>query len=341
MISQPAASAIWQAFLLVAILVMPLPCLADFAEAAVDFKEGRYEAALETLDPLARNGDSSAQYLMGRMYFDGLGVPKAQAKAREYFETAAGHGNAAAQCALGTIYYQGEGVPKDLAKAASWFQRAADHGSAHARSRLAWLYEWGEGVPQDREKAKSLGIKNDASFLLFLVNECGSEQPKNAAEISARRFEESIERGDPQAEFRRGYGYYTDEKYQDAVVWFRKAAEHGQVDAQFALGKMYLEGKGVARDAVQAALWLEKAAEQWDLIAMFMLAKMNLDRDPAKAYMYGYLLEIARKADAAPPTGGLVESMTPVQVADGTAAAREFLTRHPRPADAARRNRYQ
>jgi uncharacterized protein len=89
--------------LLVAILMMSLPCLADFAEAAVDFKEGRYEVALKTLDPLAKNGDSSAQYLLGRMYFDGLGVPEDRVRAREYFETAAGHGNAAAQCALGTI----------------------------------------------------------------------------------------------------------------------------------------------------------------------------------------------------------------------------------------------
>jgi TPR repeat protein len=329
-----------KSLLMIAILVMPMPCLAVFAEAAVDFKEGRYEAALETLAPLARNGDPSAQYLMGRMHHDGLGVPKDQAKAREFFEAAAGHGNAAAQCALGTIYYRGEGVSKDVAKSAAWFQRAADQGSTHARARLGWLYEWGEGVPQDREKAKALGVKNDGSFLLFLINECGSEQPKNAQEISARRFEEAIERGDPLAEFRRGYDFYTDEKFEDAVYWFRKAAEHGQVDAQFALGRMYLEGKHVVRDTAQATLWLEQAAEQWDLIAMHMLARMNLERDPARAYMYGYLLEIARKPDAAPPTSGLVERMTPIQIADGNAAVREFLSRNPRPADAARRSRF-
>jgi uncharacterized protein len=231
-------------------------------------------------------------------------------------------------------------VPRDAAKAAAWYQLAVNQDFAPARSRLGWLYEWGEGVPKDREKAKSLGVKNDASFFLFVINECGSEQPRNAAEISARRFEEAIERGDPQAEFERGYDYFTAEKYEDAHVWFRKAAGHGQTDAQFALGKMYLEALGVDRDPVQAMYWLEKAAEKWDLVAMLMLAKMNMELDPTKAYKYGYLLEIARNPDALPPSGTLVERMTLVQIADGTAAVREFLTRHPRPADVARRNRF-
>jgi len=329
-----------QALLLVAILVTPLPCFADLAEAAVDFSEGRYELALETLEPLVRDGDSSAQYLIGRMYFDGRGLPKDRVKALEYFEIAAARGNAAARCALGTIYYTGEGRPKDAAIAAYWFQLAADQGFAPARSRLGWLYELGMGVPKDTVKGESLRRKEAGPFPLFTVNECGSEQPKNAKEISLRRFEEAIERGDREAEFRRGYSFFTDRNYEEALAWFRKAAEHGQVDAQFALGTMYLEGKGVARDPAQATLLLEKAAEQWDMVAILMLARMHLDRDPARAYMYLYLLEIARNPEAPPPSGSVVDGMTPAQIADGAAAAREFLIKYPRPADAARRNRY-
>jgi hypothetical protein len=70
--------------------------------------------------------------------------------------------------------------------------------------------------------------------------------------------------------------------------------------------------------------WLEKAAEKWDLVAMHILAMMNMELDPAKAYKYGYLLEIARNPDALPPSGEFVERMTLVQVADGAAAAREL-----------------
>ena len=33
--------------------------------------------------------------------------------------------------------------------------------------------------------------------------------------------------------------------YAEAVRWFRKAAEQGDADAQFNLGRMYYEGQGV------------------------------------------------------------------------------------------------
>lgn len=328
-----------QALFMAVILVAPLPCFADIAEAAVDFHEGRFETALTTLEPLARAGNPSAEYLLGRMYFGGSGVAKDRTKALEYFDAAAKRGNAAAQCALGTIYYGGEGVPKDAGKAASWFQKAVDQDFAPARPLLAWLYENGEGVPRDEARAKLLRGPDGWGYPR-LISECGWEEPKNSAAISARRFEEAIGRGDPEAEFHRGERFYGDEKYQDAVSWFLKAADHGQVDAQFALATMYLDAKGVARDPAKAMQWLEKASEQWDMIAMAMLCKMNMERDPARAYMYGYLVEIARKADAPLPSGDFVDRMTPAQIAEGRAATAEFLTKHPRPEDAASRNRY-
>lgn len=44
-----------QGLLLIALFVTPLPCLADFAEAAVDYHEGRCEIALETPQPLGNS----------------------------------------------------------------------------------------------------------------------------------------------------------------------------------------------------------------------------------------------------------------------------------------------
>ena len=40
-----------------------------------------------------------------------------------------------------------------------------------------------------------------------------------------------------------------------------KAAEAGNVKAQFALGKMYSEGNGIKRDAATAFNWVKRAAE--------------------------------------------------------------------------------
>ncbi|MBQ8271479.1 MAG: sel1 repeat family protein [Tidjanibacter sp.] len=49
---------------------------------------------------------------------------------------------------------------------------------------------------------------------------------------------------------------------QQAVYWFRKAAEQGYADAQYNLGIMYASGEGVAEDISTAIDWYSKAAEQ-------------------------------------------------------------------------------
>jgi hypothetical protein len=43
--------------------------------------------------------------------------------------------------------------------------------------------------------------------------------------------------------------------YGEATKWFRKAAEQGHVEAQYNLGGMYFRGQGVPRDFVLAHMW--------------------------------------------------------------------------------------
>ncbi len=50
--------------------------------------------------------------------------------------------------------------------------------------------------------------------------------------------------------------------YTEAARWYRKAADQGDADAQFTLGRMYGKGEGVAQDHEEAAKWSRKAAEQ-------------------------------------------------------------------------------
>jgi len=49
-----------------------------------------------------------------------------------------------------------------------------------------------------------------------------------------------------------------------AAAWYRKAAEQGNVNGQWALGAMYENGRGVPQEDAQAAAWYRKAAEQGD-----------------------------------------------------------------------------
>ena len=50
--------------------------------------------------------------------------------------------------------------------------------------------------------------------------------------------------------------------FVNAAKWFEKAASTGHAQAQYNLGFLYYEGKGVARDIDTAFAWIERAANQ-------------------------------------------------------------------------------
>ncbi len=67
------------------------------------------------------------------------------------------------------------------------------------------------------------------------------------------------------AEFfvQKGKACYESEDYQQAVMYFSQALrlDAQNVEAQYNLGLMYDNGKGVRQDYVEAAKWCRKAAE--------------------------------------------------------------------------------
>ena len=81
----------------------------------------------------AEKGHLPAQYMLGRLYYDGKGLPRNLRKAARWFARAAGKGHASSQIMLGQMHYSGRGVPKDDKKALEWFRRAAAQGSATAK----------------------------------------------------------------------------------------------------------------------------------------------------------------------------------------------------------------
>ena len=61
----------------------------------------------------------------------------------------------------------------------------------------------------------------------------------------------------------------------------REKAEAGNVDAQYALGLMYAEGRGIEPDDIQAYVWLTYAVAQGDqdaaTLRYVLLSKMTPD----------------------------------------------------------------
>ena len=67
------------------------------------------------------------------------------------------------------------------------------------------------------------------------------------------------ENGDHNASFGLGMLAQTRDHFEDAARWYEQAARAGLTSAQVLLGSMYIDGRGVPRDAVRAHAWLNRA----------------------------------------------------------------------------------
>jgi len=104
----------------------------------------------------------------------------------------------------------------------------------------------------------------------------GKGVPQDYAE-AAEWYQKAAEIGNPNAQYKlgrmyQGYGgegIHTDIK--KAFKWYHIAAKRGLAEAQDYLGLMYYSGIGVPKDYAEAAKWFRKAAEQGNVNSQFYL----------------------------------------------------------------------
>ena len=141
---------------LVAVLIMLMAratYAAHFSVGAELYEKGDYEGALEQWQVLSKQGDLRAQYRLGQMFAEGVGVPKDDRVALHWFRQAAEQGSVEARYELALLYSVGRGVPKDHARAAHWYGLLAEDGHLTAQYLLARRYEQGAGGAQDLARA--------------------------------------------------------------------------------------------------------------------------------------------------------------------------------------------
>lgn len=107
----------------------------------------------EQLMVLTENGNTEAQFWLGLMHSNGIGVTKNLKKGIFWYQMAAEKGDAYSQYNLGQIYRQGQSSVRDPKKAIKWYQRAASQGDPEAQVNLGLIYYYGEGVQRDYVKA--------------------------------------------------------------------------------------------------------------------------------------------------------------------------------------------
>ncbi len=163
--------------------------------------------------------------------------------------------------------YWGRGIPRNLEKAFGFYLEAAMRGDREAQYIVGGMYFRGMGTERNLNKA-------------FQFLHGAAMQGKSTPESQKLLGEFFLT------------GHTVPQNYENALKWYKMAAENGDRDAQSELGYLYYSGRGVTQDLEQAFTWFEKAAYQGLAVAQYSLGIMWYsgngveDADPVTSYAW-------------------------------------------------------
>jgi hypothetical protein len=229
------------------------PAFADTAAGLAAFKMKNYELAYREWKASAEAGQAEAQFDLGVLYAQGLGVRRDLTEASNWYGKSARQGNAEAEFALGQLYSRGWGVPRDEADAIRWFEMANSVES--------------DGPPTDWARVEGYGMPRD---------------PKQAAYW----YQLAADQGHAEAQFNLGRLYSAGQgvkrEQEQATRWMSASAIQGYAPAMAGLGSRYASGTGIARDARLAYFWLTLAFLHGDRSAEKLRAAEAAKLGPAE-----------------------------------------------------------
>lgn len=236
-----------------------------------DAAQGWYARALEAFHAAEKEAKERKhpylQYRIGKMYAAGLGTGQDYKTAARWLAQAAAAGHKYAQYSLAGLYRQGQGVSRDDVQAFLLYGCSAEQGNPYAEYELARMYRDGTGTQRDGSQA-DIHFQNAFSGFLHL----------------------EAKGGDDKLQYRLGQmlhsGTGTERDDDAAAVYWERAAKLGNVHAQYALGKLWLETGG--GNTAQVVRWITKAAEAGNAAAQYTLGKLCLvgevvEKDAARA----------------------------------------------------------
>lgn len=226
--------------------------------------EENYQEAMRWYTASAEQGYVIAQFNLGHMYQNGLGILlPSYRQALYWYEKAAEQNYAQAQNNIGYLYQNGLGVDQDYKKAAEYYQRSAAQNYAAAQNNLGYLYHHGLGVEQDYDKAQQLYQRADA-------------QNYQLAKTNLENIRVVIrDRNNFQEEF-------------------AKANNENDPVSQYLVALYYESGIGVKDNHVEKQKWFDRALAQLDKI------KVLAETRAAKAlFVLGHIYQVKEEHDAA------------------------------------------
>ena len=199
------------------LLTVGMCCLIATANAApIDdawdaYNRSDYAQALRLYRPLAEKGDVDAQYKIGTIYWDGLGITKSYQEALKWFRLAARQGDMDARYNLGVMYGGGQGVLQDYNEALKWYRLAAAQSHEGAIENLKSPNIVAAALPSP------------------------TPQPIHQSQ-DYKRLIPLAKQGNADAQYNLGVMYFTGfgvtESTHEALKWFRLAARQGHIRAK-------------------------------------------------------------------------------------------------------------
>ena len=203
---------------------------------------------LNWLKKAADHGYGNAEYILGLVYFNGLGTKKDKNKGFELLVRAAAHGVVNAYYAVAMIYEMGLNGDADTNKSLYWLEKAARFGSKDAIFILAMKYADGIDVPKDMVKAEELE-KLDPKYHMWTKLH-RSERGNFYHKYCVYKNDES------------SVGWSTVESGECESYVTHHNADGIDEDAEYSLDELAAASLDYRIDYRLAALWLKKVANR-------------------------------------------------------------------------------
>jgi TPR repeat protein len=188
------------------------------------------------------------------------------------------------------MYMNARGVKRDFKKAEEWYRKADGQGNKNAKSALAAFEKTKKKI---EEEIKSKGYRRygkaaeagdvTAMYNLAEAYESSGFDDKDGLYDMDKALEWytwAAEKGNQEAQFQVGrYGYGNGIKATDVVKWLRIAAQGGHLGAQFELGKRLTTGIGeVPLNKDEAKIWIRKIIESGDASLQYEMGDFLLEQ---------------------------------------------------------------
>ena len=246
-------------------------CFKKNEEARELYRNQEFDKAFTLFHEAATFGYPTAVFNTGLCYITGKGIEQDRVKGFQYIRKAANLEVEEALHSLAICYFHGIGTEQNDSLAIEYYKLSAEKGYAKSQAMLAGFYLTGHIVEQDSTEAYrlySLAADNGEPTALYQMAEYYAAADSLAG-LSKRKL-----------------------RRQPAIEYYRQAAEKGNVNAQYKLGRFYETGYYVRRSKKQAFKWFQYAANKYhpqaiERVAYYYERGIGTDKDEnAAAHWY-------------------------------------------------------